>query len=341
MNNSCEEPIFIIGTPRSGTTLAAHILGRHTHLFMPGETHYFDDIFSRRNLLGDLRKKEGADNIAERLYSLYRRYNEPKDQERIERLFTVDKLSCDIRNNCNDYGEVLSLFMKRQMDSEKKNSWGNNTPRDLFNVTDIVKFYPRARFILCVRDPRDFLVSYKGKWRATAKEEVNRLKKIYHPVVTAYLWKTSMRRVSKVISSLPKNRAIILKYEDLVLFPEKKVKDLCDFIGQNYEKELLEVDFSNSSNRNEKTKGIFSSSIGKWRKNLAPEDGWIVQKLCGKEMDVYGYEPEPVNCNPIRLAVLVMSTPIALWRGLNANKHKRGPLLPYLLKRVGVSRAGG
>ena len=30
-----------------------------------------------------------------------------------------------------------------------------------------------------------------------------------------------------------------------------------------------------------------------------------------------------------------MSTPFALWRALNANKDTRGPLIPYLFKRIG------
>jgi len=46
-------PIFVVGTPRSGTILTAKILGRHSHIFMPGETHFFDDIYSRRIELGN------------------------------------------------------------------------------------------------------------------------------------------------------------------------------------------------------------------------------------------------------------------------------------------------
>ena len=49
---SSKSPIFIVGTLRSGTTLMANILGRHTELFIEGEFHFFDDIYSKRQVLG-------------------------------------------------------------------------------------------------------------------------------------------------------------------------------------------------------------------------------------------------------------------------------------------------
>ena len=56
-------PVFIIGTPRSGTTLTAKILGRHSNIFMPGETHFFDDVYSV--VFG-----AGSRNLGDRLWQL-------------------------------------------------------------------------------------------------------------------------------------------------------------------------------------------------------------------------------------------------------------------------------
>ena len=36
---------------------------------------------------------------------------------------------------------------------------------------------------LRIRDIRDFLKSYKGKWKITSDNEAGRLKKLYHPVM--------------------------------------------------------------------------------------------------------------------------------------------------------------
>ena len=97
---SSTAPVFIVGTPRSGTTLLARILGRHPSLFMHGETHFFPDIYARRAELGDPPSAEGALAMKERLSTLYGRYNEPADQARVARIFS-DAGSCDCRTGAS------------------------------------------------------------------------------------------------------------------------------------------------------------------------------------------------------------------------------------------------
>jgi Sulfotransferase family len=78
-------PVFVLGTPRSGTTLVAKVLGRHSQIFMPGETDFFDDIYSRKKELGDPQDPEARQKIVARLATLYGRYNHSADQQRIEK----------------------------------------------------------------------------------------------------------------------------------------------------------------------------------------------------------------------------------------------------------------
>ena len=53
---------------------------------MPGETHFFEDIYSME-ATGNINFSEKDRNyIIERLLSLYYRYNEPSDQKRVDRL---------------------------------------------------------------------------------------------------------------------------------------------------------------------------------------------------------------------------------------------------------------
>ena len=340
MNNSEISPVFIVGAPRSGTTLTAKILGAHPALFMPGETHFFEDIYPLREQLGRPDTQEGSVKIAEKLMTLYGRYNEPKDQARLETIFSRDSLAQEIYENCTDYEQVLSLFMARQMVRDSEKTWGNNAPRDIFSVGEIARFYPNARIILCVRDPRDFLGSYKGKWRATNEPEVERLQQLYHPIITSLLWSASNKQRSAVESLFPPQNVFLSPYERLVGAPEEAVRGLCTFLGVDFTAAILDVEFSNSSGTTESDKRIFSTSVGQWNRRLSDEEVWICQKLCGRLMRQLGYEPSPVRVNPLVLAVLFLKTPFALAVALNANKNKRGPLLPYLAKRIAVLLRG-
>lgn len=329
---SDENPIFIAGTPRSGTTLTAKVLGRHSRIFMPGETHFFEDVYSRRGEFGPLDCNAVFEDILHRLSTLYGRYNEPQDQERIDNLFCNTDVK-EIFSKCKSYKDILSCFMQIQQNNEGKKRWGNNTPRDIFSIEEIITFYPDAKIIICVRDNRDFLLSYKNKWRATIEENVDRIKSLYHPVITSLLWKSSVKQISRIKHLVPSKNLFVLKYEFLVKRPEQAVKQLCLFIEENYESDMLNIDYQNSSFKS-KAKGFYTESVGRWRKRLSLEETFITQLICGSEMIHLGYEKRVVNGSLAKSACIFLSTPAAFISAIRANRSMRGSLFDYIERRL-------
>lgn len=53
LSERIRSPVFIVGAPRSGTTLLRVTLNRHSQLAVCGETHYFQRVYARRNVFGD------------------------------------------------------------------------------------------------------------------------------------------------------------------------------------------------------------------------------------------------------------------------------------------------
>lgn len=328
-----DAPIFVVGTPRSGTTLVAKILGRHPRLFMPGETHFFDDIYALRGKLGDPSDPEDMKRIAARLRDHYRRYWEPDDQARIDRIISErPDIWHEWTASCKTYQDVFFGFMELQMRWEGKYRWGNNVPRDIFNLREILSFAPNAKFIVCVRDVRDFLYSYRDKWKATSEEHVERLRNLYHPVVTTLLWKSTVSRVLHVHEWVPLENFIIVRYVDLVTEPEPVVRQICQTVGEDFEAGMLDVNGHNSSHQGNSS-GIYSTSVGAWRGNLPETDVVIAQQLAGAEMRALGYELSDVKAGSSSMLKAYLKAPAALWRGLESNKNLRGPLVPYLMKR--------
>ena len=332
MDTRNSSPVFIVGTPRSGTTLMAKILGRDKDLFMPGETHYFLDIYSSRKELGNLSDPDVKNVVLEKLRTLYGRYNEPPDQKRADVLFSnssiVDKLKA-----CNEYDELFSVFMQLQTNHENKNRWGNNAPNDIFYIDNILSIYPNAKIIVCVRDIRNFLLSYKNKWRATTDEHVDRIKQLYHPVITSLLWKSSMKLIPAIRKMVPKDNLIIVPYENVVASPEKTIRDVCQCIDIEFDENLLNVETNNSSFESN-TSGIFQSSLSRWKTGLGKEDAWIAQFIAKSQMSSLGYEIEKINPDFFKIAILFIQAPVAFYRALQANKDSRGSLVPYLIRRI-------
>jgi hypothetical protein len=300
---------------------------------MPGETHFFDDIYARRRELGDPRRPEAMSRIIGRLLTLYGRYNEPTDQQRVEKLFSDPTILENLRTTGTTYAGILTYFMGIQMSYEGKARWGNNVPKDIFSVEDVIAFYPHVKILICIRDARDFLLSYQNKWKITSSENVARLKKLYHPILTTLLWKLTMRKIGLIKSAVSEKNLMIVKYESLVRDPEDTVRTVCTFIEEEFEEAMLRVDMHNSSFQPEE-KGIFSSSVGRWRQKLPREEAYFAQKLAGRELKEFGYPLDKLSVRPSQLARIVVTFPYAIWKAFDANKGNRGPLISYLVKRL-------
>jgi hypothetical protein len=326
-------PIFIVGTPRSGTTLLARILGRHSRIFVPAETQFFEDIYARRKDLGGLTDRRSREQVIERLRTIYERFNEPdEDQRRVDRLLSDSAVLATLQARASTYGEAFSAFMEMQMLAKRKARWGNHVPRDIFNVEDILALFPEAKIVVCVRDLRDFLASYKGKWKVTSPTNVNRLRRLYHPILTSLLWRASVKRIPFVTRRVAATDLALVRYEELVASPRAVVEGVCRVIGECFEEDMLNIDTHNSSGAGER-RGIFSTSVQRWRKALSPEEVAVAQWVAGRELTAAGYTLESVDARVTRVIGILVSFPWSLCRSVLVNRGTRGPLMPYLLRR--------
>lgn len=326
-------PIFVVGAPRSGTTLTAGMLGNHRDIFTCGETHFIEDIYNAHRELGDPVDPIARQRIIDKLRTLYGRYNESPDQERVERMFDDGDLP-RMLDGCRTYPELFDTFMRCQAEAAGKCRWGHHVPRDVFEVKTLLRFFPDARVIGCVRDPRDFQLSYRDKWRRGEGWEADRLKKLYHPILTAMLWRGSMNALDRRVRQFGE-RIFVNQYEAMVSDPEAQARKICAFVGEPYDPAMLDVSSENSSSENaQQEKRIFTSSIARWRGRLSHEEIILCQLMCGRLMSKFGYRLEPQPVNALAVAHYVLTLPGSTIRALTANRTKRGPLLPYLVKRI-------
>lgn len=321
-------PVFVVGPPRSGTTLTARLLGGLPRLFMPGETHYFEDIYHRWQDPGDF-AAHLADMLA-RLRTLYGRYVEPADQRRIDAEWERSAFERQL-SRCKTHRELFEGFMRLQAAIAGKARWGNQVPRDLFELDTLFGMFPDARVIACIRDPRDFLVSYRDKWTVTPEDSA-RLRRLYHPILTSYLWKASARAILHGKARFG-GALQVVRYEDLVSEPASHLRRLCAFIGEEFDPRLLDTKFSNSST-GKRLSGISSSSAGRWRVDLAVEDAYFAQRICGAVMEEFGYQPARLAPRRSAAARIALATPARAISALSANRSMRGSTLGYLARRV-------
>ncbi len=330
-------PIFIVGAPRSGTTLIGRMLGLHPDIVSPGETHFFEDIYGRRHLFGTLATRDNLERAAEHLMTALGRFRQ-RGQSIVDKALTTASLVVRTEALGGNYDGLYLAFLSLIAEAEGKTRFCDDTPRHLFSLPTILRFFPDAKIIGAVRDPRDFLSSYKHYWKVAA--EADRIRALYHPVMTPLIWQSSAQVLARAHARLGPERIHLLRYESLTAAPEEAARGLCDFLGVEYSSDMLEVDKNNSS-FDRGSSGIFTDSIGRWRETLAPEEVWWTQRLARRGMRAFDYEPATaVAPRRVRLAGQATTAPFALVRALLANAHRQGRPSEFLRRRIAALWGG-
>jgi hypothetical protein len=235
--------------------------------------------------------------------------------------------------SATSWDKAYSAFMEMQARSTGAPRWVNHAPKDVFYVSELAKAFPTSQFVFCIRDPRDFMLSYKYKWRVTGKANIARMKSLYNPILTALLWRASARLILKHVGSLAPARAMILRYEDLVERPTEMGERLYAFVGEKFRSDYLNVGFSNSSH-DQSNGGISNSSVGRWAAALAESEAWWAERITRRELAAFDYKRSNASIGSLKCLADFVHTPFALYRALAANREYTGPLLPYLTRRL-------
>ena len=227
-----ERPVFIIGMPRSGSTLVEQIVSSHPDIFGAGEVKYLS------RALGQLRDR----------FPSLQKY--PQMMEKI----TPAQLDIVAKN----YLSALSTGAggaKRITDKLLTN---------YFFVGLIHLLYPKAKFIHTLRDPVDTCLSGFTKLfkddmpHSYDLGELGRYYRKYKELM-AYWEKT-----------LPKGTIKTVVYEDVVANTEKEAKELIQFLGLEWNEKCLEFHKSDrpvkTASVAQVRKPIYKTAVKRWKK---------------------------------------------------------------------------
>ncbi len=217
--NDGERPFFIVGSGRSGTTLLRMILCSHSRIAIPPETWFLLDLvtgFPLQSRLDD----EQLHRAVEQIVGHYRWPDLEIDAEQFAR--DAKQLNAPTIRALSDM--IYQTICLR----ENRPRWGDKTPPYVRIVPQLAELYPNAQFVYLVRDGRDVASSFQskrwyGRWLVDNARE----------------WVESIAYMREYRSLLDAKRLFELKYEDLVRSPEQLTRELCHFLGEDFEPEML------------------------------------------------------------------------------------------------------
>lgn len=214
-----DEPIFIVGVPRSGTTLLASILSAHGRLACGPETAFFASLAAGEPLLRPGDWPGAAISFAEstRLEgeSLLERY----DVSRQELRGLLADAEPDPVGVLKALGEVTAR-------RAGKARWMEKSPVHLLYVRQIRWWFPLAPIVRIVRDPRDVALSLtRVPWGPG-------------DLIGGLLyWRRFHERSRSFFESDP--ISFTVRYEDLVERPKETLRQVCSFLGEEPEPGML------------------------------------------------------------------------------------------------------
>jgi Sulfotransferase family len=266
---SRKPPVFIVGAPRSGTTLLRRILNRHPALAVCEEIRFFEEIYARRSAFGALDTLDGRERFVRQLLLTARVRQQGSD---------LEKLRGQLMEQGTGYREVFRCILQFYADSQGKSRCGDKSPMNAFVTETLCEWYPGAPIIHLVRDPRDVVASLQRmSW--APKSIVN----------NAFFW---VRFNQGAERSQHRPEYLRVHYERLVEDPERELIRICSHIGEDYCDSLLTAEsFAPYSWPRSASGAVTRERLGTWREQLTPQQVSVVEWITEARLAAYGYSP--------------------------------------------------
>jgi hypothetical protein len=280
---------FVVGVPRSGTTLLRLMLDAHPELAIPHETHFLPSLL-----------REPPDS-REAFFRRVTEFSTWKDLSTPQELFW-DALC---RLEPFDVIEGVRAFYRLYAGLRGKSRWGDKSPPYCLHIETIQRALPEARFIHILRDGRDVAVSLRPLWFAPGTSMQS----------LAAQWVEQITEARRQGQGKP--FYLEVRYEDLIAQPEREMQRICRFVDLRYDPAMEDYHQSARSRLSEvethrspegqvlitKEERLHlhrftsqppePSRIGRWRTELTRKMVDAYEGIAGELLDELGYEPSP------------------------------------------------
>jgi Sulfotransferase family len=273
MHEEINKPIFVVGSPRSGTSILAWCLGHHPNLFPVPESSWMGDfavslaishrvgaargIFSVLSAMG-VSRDEFFSHIGRSINSLILKHRSELDRTRLitavqrhlkekgvylgEATGEFDAATSaalrqyGIAEDANDllYSDLVASLQTPALQSGSKMRWVDQTPQYSFHICGLRKLFPGALFIHIVREVTSVVRSMLNFHRVAGTHLVANEEEAYR------YWLRTVRACLKAEEAYGPGVVYRLRYPALVENPERALRSLLDFVGEPYSAKCLE-----------------------------------------------------------------------------------------------------
>lgn len=306
--------VFVVGCPRSGTTLLQRILDHHPQLAVTNDTHLIPRV------VNDAHADTATPLTAAHVDALI-------TDRRFARLGVDDRVARSLAAGCTTYSGYIARLYDRVAEQAHKSFAGEKTPDYVRHLPLLHRLFPAARSVHIVRDGRDTARSLLD-W-ATPTKGPGRLPLWQHePIAVAALWWAwqagAGRRDAHVLGV---DAHLLIRYEDLVADTESVIRRVATFLDLEFDASMLEFHVGRRRDAEGRSaKGSWlppTPGLRTWSTDYADDDLALFEALVGDELVAFGYE---LACPPPSAAVRRRAeTCRQQWEHEIANRRRSAP----------------
>jgi hypothetical protein len=314
--------IFLIGAPRSGTTLLARMLGAHSAIYQRAEPHLITPIAH----LGYFGKVDKA----------------PYDPNNVDQ--AIHEFVADLPRREADYLDALRAYTDVMYGRMLSNAPGkrfflDKTPAYALVLPFLTRLYPGAHYVVLTRHPLAVLSSYvesffDGDWQVAID---------FNPILARYV---------PALARMLRERPVPLvhvKYEELVRDPETHLRRVCEHLGIPFEAGAIAYGETGDAPKGlgdptgvQRHTRPVTSSVSKWAAEIAskPETlrmvSRVIDQLDPADLETLGYPREKI----VAQLEAAAGAPVPVKRDAPTRYALERKLLVALRRNIHTNRLG-
>lgn len=276
--------LFIVGCPRSGTTLLERMVNAHPQIAIIHESHWITRFIKKG--IGVTRDGLVTADMIPALCNHHRFHLLKISRKEIEELVNVDRPL--------NYSEfVAEIFNRFGSDAGKPVVGDKTTGGYVRNIGILHALWPNARVVHLIRDGRSVCLSMLNWPKAHKAAARYPTWKTDPAATTALWWKWHIQR-GRAGGARAGRNYLEMSYESFVSNPGEECRRLCTFLDLPYESAMLR--FNEGRERNEEAlspnRAWRSPTTGlrDWRTQMKPRDLEMFEAIAGDVLTELGYQ---------------------------------------------------